>query len=496
MKINDIPAARHLHLLLVALFLPAAALHAQTWRAIILAPDDPGSDDPDIVLPSIAYATTGSQQFGWVDIREFSQAALWSGTAESFVTLHPAGFDASQIFGASASRQVGVVSYLDENEDWQNHAGLWSGTAESFVDLHPGGVVASIPSAVRGSQQVGVVDMGPGTLHAALWSGTAASFVDLNPSGATDSEARATNGTQQFGTVTFQEGKYRAALWSGTAASFVDLTPPGCPEAEIFGASDSQQVGYAHVGIEGGEKHAGFWSGTAASFVDLHPAGSDDSTAMAADGSWQVGFEHKHSRDTDHACVWSGTAASFVDLHAFLPPNKYAASQAIGIRSANGIVQVSGFAADENGDGVVAVLWVIELPTPPAYAAPAKAKLMTDPKTFAQTVVEKKSATQTLTITNIGGLPLTGLRVSTSRWNRGDFLLTRPSRVTLAPKASATFRVTFKPKAAGNRKTDLLIHSNSPMIKVRLRGRGKPQISQPALQNGLYPARRPRAGTR
>jgi hypothetical protein len=59
-------------------------------------------------------------------------------------------------------------------------AALWSGTAVSFVDLHPAGALSSWARATDGSRQVGGVQFPGLTGHAALWSGTAESFVDLN----------------------------------------------------------------------------------------------------------------------------------------------------------------------------------------------------------------------------------------------------------------------------------------------------------------------------
>lgn len=63
--------------------------------------------------------------------------------------------------------------------------GVWSGTAQSYVDLHPSGFTESWAYGTNGKQQVGY---GYGTLtggsnNALLGSGTAQSCVDLNPSG-------------------------------------------------------------------------------------------------------------------------------------------------------------------------------------------------------------------------------------------------------------------------------------------------------------------------
>jgi MYXO-CTERM domain-containing protein len=73
-----------------------------------------------------------------------------------------------------------------------DRASLWSGTAASWVDLHPAAASASRALAASGNQQVGVavVNLAP---HASLWSGSAASWVDLHafvPAEFVSSEAR------------------------------------------------------------------------------------------------------------------------------------------------------------------------------------------------------------------------------------------------------------------------------------------------------------------
>ena len=79
------------------------------------------------------------------------------------------------------------------------HAALWSGTPESAVDLHPTvltGFDESLVFGVGGGQQVGS-GSGLGTdnhVHALVWNGTATSAVDLLPTGFTDSAAYGTDG--------------------------------------------------------------------------------------------------------------------------------------------------------------------------------------------------------------------------------------------------------------------------------------------------------------
>jgi len=179
---------------------------------------------------SYAWGVSGGKQVGevFVSVREYSvaHAALWSGTAASWVDLNPAGAGAqgSIAWGVSGGQQVGCAVFGDiwtgsGNYTW--HASLWSGTAASWVDLNPAGSGESCAYGVSGGQQVGYARIGS-VEHAGLWSGTDASWVDLNPAEATDSIAYGVFGGQQVGCADFGDG-WHAGLWSGTAESWVDL---------------------------------------------------------------------------------------------------------------------------------------------------------------------------------------------------------------------------------------------------------------------------------
>jgi hypothetical protein len=103
-----------------------------------------------------------------------------------------------------------------------NRASIWSGTAASWVDLHPAGASTSYALAIQGGQQAGAAEVG-GVRSASLWSGTAASWVNLNPAGSADSIAYGAFAGQQAGYATFG-GVAHAGLWSGNAATWEDLS--------------------------------------------------------------------------------------------------------------------------------------------------------------------------------------------------------------------------------------------------------------------------------
>ena len=346
---------------------------------------------PGQASESSAYAVSGTQQAGRArlflpGLGIYDHATVWSGTAGSLLDLHPAGAVSSQVNGLSGSQQAGfaiVGSYPGPfpNTNAQ-HAALWSGTAASFVDLHPAGAAYSLAHGIGDSQQVGAVRFDTNALpdleheHAALWTGTAASFVDLHPLGASytngTSGSYGTSGTQQVGYVRISAESAaviaHAALWSGTASSFADLHPWGMWRSSFaLAASGGQQVGYAIVSTNqpAAVEHAMLWSGTAHSFVDLHPGGALRSKAYATTGSQQAGYAQVFvaavGTHIEHAALWSGTANSFVDLHTVLGSN-YETSRAEGMWSDGETTYVVGSAQSTTPGfyGAHAILWTIQ----------------------------------------------------------------------------------------------------------------------------------------
>ncbi|HRX86345.1 MAG TPA: hypothetical protein P5572_15095, partial [Phycisphaerae bacterium] len=143
---------------------------------------DPGAA---VTRASVA-AIDGDLQYGSVIIAgslTTFHAALWSGSAGSFVDVHPAGYDQSSILGAGDGQAVGHVKLASAQ-----HAALWAGGSATAVDLHQPQWSSSDAIAAHGGVQVGVVDG-----HAALWLGSADSYVDLGafvPAGFSSSSAQ------------------------------------------------------------------------------------------------------------------------------------------------------------------------------------------------------------------------------------------------------------------------------------------------------------------
>lgn len=273
-----------------------------------------------------------------------SRAGLWTGTAATWVNLHPAGASESFAFDGAGTKQSGFVIISGAER-----AALWSGTAASFVNLHPAAAIESYVVAIDTATQAGYVNIA-GVERACLWSGTAASFVDLHPTGASESVARNVLGAKQVGYAVYA-GNAHAALWTGTAASFVDLHPAGAVDSVINVLTATKQGGYASFGDE---PHAGMWSGTAGSFIDLHPGDYPESYLSDMTDSIQAGsFTEGEDR---RACYWTGTAGSMVNLHALLPAG-YKASVAHGISTDGSFIYITGVAQETSSQLYRAVVW-------------------------------------------------------------------------------------------------------------------------------------------
>jgi hypothetical protein len=243
------------------------------------------------VLPAGAHSgllhdTSGAQHVGlvrWSGLTD-RQATLWSGAAAT--SLHPAGAFLSTAYGIAGNQQVGEATFTSETS--QTRASLWTGTAASWTSLHPAHVPGMNTSTARGTdgaQQVGQVNIGGHGNRAALWSGTAASFVNLHPAAYQISIAVAVHSGQQVGLVQGTPGNH-AALWTGSAASFVSLTPAGAFGSNAYAVFNGVQVGTAS--FQSGQR-ASLWRGTAASWEDLHGYLPANYTSSTASGIWSDG---------------------------------------------------------------------------------------------------------------------------------------------------------------------------------------------------------------
>lgn len=170
---------------------------------------------------------------------------------------------------------------------------------------------------------------------------------------------------------------------------------------------------------------------------------------------------------------------------------------ATGLRSAT--LSFGNNDADENpfdfaiqGNGASAEIQVF------TGASTAPADERTDnvgTQVFADTNVSASSAAQTFTVKNVGSGDLTGLAVSKSGSNTGDFTLGALGATTLATNATTTFTATFAPTAGGSRSATLNIASNDAdenPFRINVGGLGRSadiQVSKTNSESNLLAGR-------
>ena len=150
--------------------------------------------------------STNSDAFRWVGTGSASNltpATVWGGSAVAV--------DSGLQFG-SVHIGFGVV-----------HAAMWSGTASSFVDMHPPvtGSGRSYITAASDGLQVGQIFYG-NTAQPGMWGGTPESFTELTVPGETVS-VRSTRYGLILGSVT-QNGASRAAIFRHGVSQWLDMS--------------------------------------------------------------------------------------------------------------------------------------------------------------------------------------------------------------------------------------------------------------------------------
>ncbi|MCA9278065.1 MAG: hypothetical protein H6815_04665 [Phycisphaeraceae bacterium] len=310
-------------------------------------------------------------------------SAQWTVT-----NLHPPGATQSGALGVQNWQQVGYATF-----NGADHAALWMGSATSFVDLHPAGAESSSVNDVHNGQQAGSATFG-GSAHASLWTGTSASHVDLHPALAESSEALAVHNGQQGGYAMIN-GYPRASVWTGTSGSWRDITPAVYDFSVVYGLDDSQHVGSTlfflgnacvwndngtsstilHSGFENhssaydvysGQQvgyiaflfntRACYWNSEFGTQVYLHPNNGIGSVAYSVYDNYQAGWVSEAASQVRHACIWHGSVETWEDISAVLP-GSWRDTEARGIWHDGTTLYVVGFGYNNATSRNEALLW-------------------------------------------------------------------------------------------------------------------------------------------
>jgi hypothetical protein len=269
-------------------------------------------------------------------------AYLYQGSASGAVNLHSASALSSDGYGIANGLEVGAIVSGTKCHSMP-HAALWKGSAQSFVDLQPTGKYGTTNGTFAlgtdGVREVGYgLDGGNGE-HAFVWSGTASSAVYL---GNANSVAYGVSGPRIVGSL---GSPSEAILWRGKGSSV--LACSSCYNWLATGIDGRNAVGYGNAFAA--PYHALYWQGTSSNAIDLNPTGIFSSFALGVHGKFQVGYTVNAS--VYHGAAWSGSPGTYVDLHSFLPSG-YTASYAYGVDEAGNVV-----GAAINSAGIHSIIW-------------------------------------------------------------------------------------------------------------------------------------------
>lgn len=180
-------------------------VHALVWNLSTGETVDLGRDHT-------LFGVGGGVQVGITQGSNGSTAALWRGTANSYVDLHLPGLDDSFACGTNGAIQVGYVG-LDvrvRNEARPRFirfysAGYWSGTAGSFNYLSSP-YRHSFALGIKGGTIIGYGNTTdaigtPRDSHAVAWVGTEHTFVDLHSMLPTDMRTSRATGVDEQGNI-------------------------------------------------------------------------------------------------------------------------------------------------------------------------------------------------------------------------------------------------------------------------------------------------------
>ena len=294
---------------------------------------------------SIAKSTDGTQQVGSATLGGQQVAALWSGTAQSFVSLHPGGSIQSEANAVRNGQQAGSAFI-----GGQQRAGLWNGTAESWVSLHPAGATTSVAMGTDGAAQVGYTNIAGGGERASLWSGSAESWVNLHPASMSSSRAIATAGGTQVGSAAFA-GAGMAAIWNGTASSWVNLhayLPPGFIRSQAESIwRDGQSTFISGVAVDASTQLpvAVMWTDCVAAGVASQPApvtacvgtGASFSVTAAGSANFTYLWQWRVSPSSEWLTITDGfNADPLGSTNAFTASGADTASLSLSVTSGTG----------------------------------------------------------------------------------------------------------------------------------------------------------------
>lgn len=271
------------------------------------------------------------------------RAAMWNGTAESWVNLAPIGSTSSSALDIEEDVQVGYATI-----DGYNHASMWRGTASSWTDLHPEVATESGILSISGDKAVGYARI-DGIRHPIIWDILTGQWTDLSSMLPYSADLEDINDNGDIAGSSSVNGMSHAGFMDASTDSWIDLNPVGAVNSWVASMSGDYQAGAAFIGQV---YRAIIWYGSANSWIDLSPEESDYTYISGSFGNVQVGGT---AIERSHAAMWSGSKDSLIDLHNLLP-SKYTTSDAWAVKIYNGVTYIVG-SAEATDFHTSAIIW-------------------------------------------------------------------------------------------------------------------------------------------
>lgn len=338
-----------------------------------------------------------------------------------------------------------------ESTDTNPATDITSGQSLDFGTVNPG------ESGAAGN--LSIKNLGDADLTGIILSVTGTDAADFEVS-SLSGNSLAQNASMAF-TITFKPttgGTKNAVLHiasNDADENPFDITLTGTapfPEPEI-GVSDSSSVELIDGNIPSAQNFGSLLvdKTSAARTFTIRNSGDADLTGLAVSVTGTHGSNFIITQPAATTLAPDGTTTFTI---AFKP-------SAVGSRSA--VIQVASNDADENPFDInVSGTGLSPAPEIDVQQPAGSSQVDgTAKRTFGTVKVSaKKGKVLTFTIKNTGTATLTKLATAVSGKHKKDFTATKPKAASLAPGASTTFTVTFKPKAKGTRAAALKVTSN------------------------------------
>jgi hypothetical protein len=208
-------------------------------------------------------------------------------------------------------------------------------------------------------------------------------------------------------------------------------------------------------------------------------------------GSWTATFGASPAKDItitgfpgmpgSYKTTWTYAGSPFPDSHGY----ELAASPVFGGKPASLTLWVSvpgiRFYLTVDGVGSYGGADFKTVQQPEIAVQQPAGRNLTDNKSkiqFGTVRIGKTGAARKFTIRNSGKAPLTGLSLRKTGKQAADFQVGKLSRTSIPAGGTATFSVSFKPKATGVRNAALAIRSNDAdenPFDIKLTGQGGPK---------------------